>query len=415
VLPESAHKETLKKEYRPETEAEKLHTKMPKSTAFTIGGTLALSAVIALSMSFSHFQKKEKAEFEQATKASTTTSPKGQSDLDDKINANPNFEFSQFNGKPGHSAKKAATDEDLADLAATNYPVVKIKKGHIKGTGLKYLSKLDLEWLEIRNPQFDCKNVKYLKTFKCLKKYVMSVPELQDANLKDLADVKTLEDITITVGDITDKGVTYLTKLPNLKRLEISRCPKVSAEIGKKVATMKKLEYFTLPRMQSQSSLKAIANSNIKNIGLNELYLSGTDLKKICETLKPETLCLSNMTITDNDYSGLEKLSDLKKINLTYNLRFPPALLNALSCLNVPEIDFTESRIEPKQLAILLNNPHLQKLTCNFCYRLGNDDTENFVRLYKQKWKRDVQAIKLDFDPKELKNIEARPFEIDIP
>lgn len=414
VLPENEEKNTPKREYRPETEAEKRLSKMPKSTAFAIGGTLTLAAMIALTMSISYFQKKDKAELEEAGKAATISRPQGEKVIDDEFNANPNFEFSQFDGKPGHSAKKGATDEDLKDLVKTNYPVLKIKKGHISGTGLRYLSKLDLEWLEIRNPLFKCENVKYLKSFKCLKKYVMSVPELQDANLKDLADVKTLKDITITVGDITDKGVSYLTKLPNLKKLEISGCPKVSAEIGKKVATIKTLEYFTLPRMQSQSSLKAIANAKIKNIGLNGLYLSGTDLKKICETLKPETLCLSNMIITDNDYSGLEKLCDLKKINLTYNLKFSPALINALSSLNVPEIDFTESRLEPKQLSMLLNNPHLQKLTFNFCYRLSKDDTENFVKLYKQKWNRDVQAIKLDFDPKELKNIKSKPFEIDI-
>lgn len=414
VLPETTEKNSQKREYKPETEAEKRLSKMPKSTAFAIGGTLTLAAIIALSISISYFQKKDKAEFEQATKASTTISPKGQSDIDDKFNANPNFEFTHIDGKPVHSAKKQATDEDLKDLVKTNYPVLKIKKGHISGTGLRYLSKLDLEWLEIRNPQFKCENVKYLKSFKCLKKYVMSVPELQDENLKDLAEVKTLEEVIITVGDITDKGVGYLTKLPNLKRLEISRCPKVSLDIGKKVATIKTLNYFTLPTMQSPSSLKALAKSNIKSIGLNDLYLSGVDINKICTHLKPETLCIANMVATDNDYSGLQKLHELKKLDLTYNLQYSPALVDALSRIDVPEIDFTESRLKQPQLVNLLSNPNLKKITCNFCRNLRDDDMIYFAKEYKKRWNKDVKAIKLDFDQADLKDLKTKPFEIDI-
>jgi len=415
VLPDITEKSSQPKEFRPETEAEKRLSKMPKSTAFTIGGTLALAAVIALSMSFAHFQKKEKAQFEQATKASTTTSPKGQSEIDDKFNANPNFEFSQFEGKPGHSAKKAATDEDLKDLIATNYPVLKIKKGHIDGTGLKYLTKLDIEWLEIRNPRFNCNNVKYLKSFKCLKKYVMSVPELNDENMKDLADIKTLETLIITVGDITDKGVGYLTKLPSLKRLEINLCPKVSKEIGRKVATIKTLQYFTLPCMQSPASLAAISKANIKNIGLNSLYLTGKDLDLICVGLQPDTLCMSNIFIKDNNYSGLQKLKKLQKLDLTYNKIFAPGLITELSKLKVPEIDFTESHLNATQFKQLLNNPNLKKITCNFCRKLRDDNMEYFKTEYKKRWNKDVQAIKLDFDQADLNNLKSKPFEIDIP
>lgn len=411
---ETAQTNAPKREYRPETEAEKRLSKMPKSTAFAIGGTLTLAFIIALSMSISHFQKKDKAELEEAGKAATISRPQGEREIDDKFNANPNFEFTHIDGKPVHSAKKAATDEDLKDLVRTNYPILKIKKGRINGTGLRYLTKLDLEWLEIRNPQFKCENVKYLKSFKCLKKYVMSVPELKDENLKDLADVKTLEEVIITVGDITDKGVNYLLKLPNLKRLELSQCHKVSSDIGKKVATIKTLNYFTLPKMQSQSSLKAIANSNIKSIGLNGLYLSHGELTKICSSLKPKNLCITNMIVTDNDYSGLQNLSGLKTLDLNYNRNFSPQLLEELSRLNVPEIDFTESHLDANQLQKLLINPNLTKITCNFCRKLRDDDMDYFKNEYKKRWNKDVEAIKLDFDQTDLKNLESKPFEIDI-
>ncbi|MDX2107332.1 MAG: protein kinase [Candidatus Melainabacteria bacterium] len=412
VISETSPKEIPKKIYRPETEAEKRFSKLTKSTVFTIGGTLTLAAVIALSMSFSYFEKKGKAEFEEATKSKTSLSRTSETVLNKKFNANPNFEFGQFGGKPAHSAKKESKDEDLKDLRETNYPVLKIKKGHITGTGLKYLTKNDLEWLEIRNPQFICSNVKYLKSFKCLKKYVMSVPELQDENLKELAQVKTLEDITITVGDITDKGVIYLSNLPNLKRLEISNCPKVSPDIGKKLASIRTLTYFTLPGMQSQQSLKAISSSQIKEIGLNGLCLSGAEFTKICSALKPESLCISNMVIKDQDYSGLEKLAGLKKLDFTYNRKFTEALMLELTRIKVPEIDFTESRLEPAQLQKLLLNPNLKKITCNFCRNLKEEDMKKFIQDYKNKWNQNIQAIKLDFDQFEINDMKSKPFRL---
>lgn len=85
-----------------------------------------------------------------------------------------------------------------------------------------------------------------------------------------------------------------------------------------------------------------------------------------------------------------------------------------LSKLNVPEIDFTESRLEPASLQKLLLNPNLKKITCNFCRKLRDDDMDKFMADYKSKWRREVKAIKLDFDQADLKNMKTKPFEVDI-
>lgn len=400
--------------YRPETEMEKRLSKFSKNTALVIGALLMVGVVLVLYLSYQHFETKHKAETEGATKVHVELKETANKDADDNYNKNTNFEYGYSEGQRVLLTKKSTRDSDLADIVNSTATVLRIKKGKVKGSGLAYLAKIPLTGIEISSSGFDCRFLSYLKNIKTLKKANLILSDLSDEHVKIIAGVESLEELSIRDAKlITDKGVEYLLSLPNLKKLELIQCPRLSKDVGKKVAQIRTLTEFTMPCMQSPSSLKALQNSNVVCLGIFGLNLNAKELETICANRKLKSLWISNIQMKDNDYSALSKLSGLEKLDLTLEVRFLPELFSALTKVNVPTVDLSNSYVTPKSLHQFINNPYLKKITCDACKGINTKDITAFTQAYEKKWKHPISVTKIGLDEDEIKDFKEMPFIID--
>ncbi len=394
--------------YRPETEAEKRLSKFSKSQALIIGGVLAIGAATALYFTNNYFQSRDK-ETEPALKATSKTITPLEKEYDEAANKNPNIEYTTFDGTPAVITKKSTTDADLADLNTSKFFVLKLKKGHTTGSGLAYLTKKPITWIDVRATEFDCKNLKYISQFQKLEKLELTKPELTDSNLKEVAKSKSIKDLTIRGGRITNNGIASLAEMPKLEKLGLYNCPSLTKEAGKKIALIKSLKYFRPPADQSESSWKSIAASKIDNLDLIGLSIGAKSFEIICSNPKLEFLCISDIKLAGNNYSALEKLKNLKTLGLHHATELPPALIDAASRLNVSVVDLSYSNVNRGKLFALLNNPNLTKLICNNCPKITKEDTARFEADYEKKWNKKVIAENVGFDPGEIDELKKNP------
>ena len=74
-----------------------------------------------------------------------------------------------------------------------------------------------------------------------------------------------LEEVNIFVSpDLTDEGLVALGKLPNLKTLQISSCPKVTGAFFTKLKTHHKLTQLSLSNMDLPSSSLWYCSSSLE-------------------------------------------------------------------------------------------------------------------------------------------------------
>ncbi len=389
---------------RKETVVEKLISKFSRKTALTTGGVLSLFVVTALGVSYQNYFKNDSAKNEGAIKAPTKPRETKEEALDDGIDRNPNFEYTTYDGSSAIITKKQTTDADFKDIVDFNFHVLKIKKGHVKGTGLEYISKKPLFWIDIKNSEFDCKNLKYLSYFDKLEKLELTLSSLNDSDLKEILKAKSINDLSINTGKITDEGIALLANLPKLEKLSMYDCSLVSKDVGKSIAKIKTLKHLRLSSLPSANSFKSIAGSEIDSLNVQDLTIDAVTFQQICSNPNLKELCVTNIRLDGNDYSPLTKMTNLQKLNLQFEEHFPTELMSTLTKINVPEIDFNNSLVSPKQLDIILNNPNLNTILCTNCKRLTQKDTAQFELEYFKKWKKKLIAENHSFDRSEMED-----------
>lgn len=115
-------------------------------------------------------------------------------------------------------------DENLKHLAG----LTKLKyinasgTRNIKGSGLKYLSKLpNLRTLDMRCNKLDREAFMLLKSFKSLETLLLSASSVTDEDLEFISSMENLKYITLHYTDITDGGLKYLSQLKALRYVSL--------------------------------------------------------------------------------------------------------------------------------------------------------------------------------------------------
>ena len=175
-------------------------------------------------------------------------------------------------------------------------------------------------------------------------------------DLKPIARLNAVKEVTLNWNSVDDDGLKYLSGLSSLNRLELDGCPVTDSGMVE-LANLKKIEYLSL------------AFTNVTDDGLHELrklrnlkYLSleGTDVSgDIYIHLKKfqhlETLKLSSTKIGQSEIEMIAELSRLKKLYIAdTNVSDLDAILRNLPNLRWLVVDGTN--VDDNLIASLKGN-----------------------------------------------------------
>ncbi|PQO46276.1 leucine-rich repeat domain-containing protein [Blastopirellula marina] len=177
-----------------------------------------------------------------------------------------------------------------------------------------------------------------------------------DAGIESLLDVDGLQHVSIFLAPhITDKSLEHISKLPNLRLLDIAKAP-ITNQGFAHLAGMTKLESLRIhadppiqpidvERIRQLKSLEKLVGLELRGKGFDDQFLAA-----IAPLPKLEWIYLAGTSITDADLPPLKECPALSRITLSGN-SITPAGLEAIGFLNDPQVhpkDYYERKLPTK-------------------------------------------------------------------
>ena len=195
---------------------------------------------------------------------------------------------------------------------------------------------------------------------------------------------RNLESLTISLDKyITCDPLRYISKLSNLKSLEISSSSNINESL-KKITNLEKLSNLSITFCQIDlegcSALKKF--KNLTDLSINQPKLKDAKiLESLSEMEKLESLSLCNTEFTGTDYIHLEKYPNLRSLEfgckkqLDYDLVYIGRIQN-LTSLRFGSCDLTRSGLKH-----LINLENLKNLIISECKNVTDDSFQDITQM----------------------------------
>lgn len=168
------------------------------------------------------------------------------------------------------------------------------------------------------------------------------VYRLSDDELLFCDHLSGLRYVQLQDNKITDKGLSHISELPNIKNLDVDRADVTAAGLIK-MKCFPMLQSLRAGDIKDASGLlpALMGNQNLRELSLSNLRLTDSDLEKVSTVSNLQYLNLSwNKNITDDGLKHLTKLRYLKKLNLAQCSITPASLtyFRQMRLTQVPEL-----------------------------------------------------------------------------
>jgi len=267
-----------------------------------------------------------------------------------------------------------------------------------------YLAQIPtLEYLELNYScltDFSAPEIAKLPKLKSLHAFGPNL--LTNSGLRHLVKIKSLEFLSTGSDAVTDIGLADLVQLPNLKTLRLI-CPKITDKGLSEIANMKNLEKLSLTvsyPFQSEQTFITISDitclnemTNLKSLALDGVNQDGSGMD-ISRLKKLENLTIGlkstwppgvktrpkqDKSFQDIDLQCLANLKHLKQLHLRCNRDITDkGLMHLKGLTNLETLDLTEASLTDAGLAYLKDMKNLDDL------RIGGDFTEKGLQHLKE-------------------------------
>jgi Leucine-rich repeat (LRR) protein len=213
------------------------------------------------------------------------------------------------------------TDAGLPDLESLdNLEELELATDRLTGAGLRGLARLrSLRYLFLHG-QDSAEAILQLQAPPSLRILCVNVRPFGDAGVQAISRLKQLERFSAHWdGTITDRGVGYLARLPNLKKLDIGSA-QITDEGAKVLGQIRTLEYLDLPAIGlTDAGLAHVANlQELKFLSVGSFTgspLTDQTLARLAGLSKLEDLNIGG-TFTDEGMKSLGGVQSLKALSL---------------------------------------------------------------------------------------------------
>ena len=141
---------------------------------------------------------------------------------------------------------------------------------------------------------------------------------VDDATLKDIGRAKTLKSITLSGLQITDEGLAELGKLPNLEKLSLSSCDKITGDgfaAFEYPESMKDLNLEYAGQLSDQGLKELSRFTNLEHLRMLEnKKIKGEGFECLAAMKKLKTLSCPDTAIADEHLALLNGIETLEKI-----------------------------------------------------------------------------------------------------
>ncbi len=299
-------------------------------------------------------------------------------------------------------AMKNITDKGIAHLTKMrSLKQLHIESAKITDKGLLSLSRIKtLEHLELPGPLNGITDtgVSSLGTLPNLKSLKINQPlraedYYTDKSLEALANCKKLEKLGIGSPGITDVGLSYVAKLPNLNELLLFNCDNITNEGLANMTESKSLRSFrifgaknvTVAGVNKLNSLKNLTKLEIKEIKSKDTILDISELTNL-EFLHLGSRYLKDEKFTDVD---LKCLANHKKLNTLF--LFPrdftdKGMVTMSNMTNMRSLSIYGSDLTDEGLKYLTNLKKLEELSIvsSISSDTGGNITEKGLRYLEE-------------------------------
>ena len=241
----------------------------------------------------------------------------------------------------------------LKDIASLRILSFYEDRCRITDAGLVHISNLaNLEnlSLSVTGPVTD-EGIAHLVKMRSLRKLDIGSSQVTDRGLAHLKQIKTLERLDLPQRDqrITDIGLAHLAELPNLKCLHVSRGHYVDPKMNKEYYTDKGLAELAKCRLLEELSIGSIGITDAgmehitKLTNLKDLNLFGCDNvtdKGVAKLRTLKSLTSLNISHAEVTFSGLAQLNSLSNLTRLYvdNLKRGGAMLDLSGLTNLENV-----------------------------------------------------------------------------
>jgi beta-lactamase regulating signal transducer with metallopeptidase domain/Leucine-rich repeat (LRR) protein len=226
------------------------------------------------------------------------------------------------------------TDAGLSELAALrNLEELELASDRLTGAGLRGLARLrSLRYLFLHG-QLSGGALAQLQVPPSLRILCVNLKPFGDAGMEAISRLGQLERFSAHWDEtITDRGVGYLPRMPNLRMLDVGSA-RITDEAAKVLGQIRTLDYLTLPTFGlTDAGLEHVANlENLRCLSVacfTGSPLTDQTLARLARLPKLEELTIAG-AFTDEGMKSLGGMGAMKALCLTFAPLMDPRVTNA--------------------------------------------------------------------------------------
>jgi len=208
---------------------------------------------------------------------------------------------------------------------------------------------------------------------------------ITDAGTRVLAGLDSLEFLSLTQLDVGDKALDNVSRLKNLKRLKLARCPNVTAEGLAELAECHGLVQLDLRdcTQVDDNWLRQISKlTTLRDLKLNSPKITDAGLAGLEPLTHVAVLGLDDCTGISN--AGFAIVQSMPEMTFFSACRTPigdAGLAHFSGAVNMRRLRLANTQISNAGLAVLESMPKLESLDVSGCAKIGDDGMQHLKLL----------------------------------
>jgi Leucine-rich repeat (LRR) protein len=205
------------------------------------------------------------------------------------------------------------------------------------------------------------KDIEYFRTINGITKLSLNHCKVGDLGAFEISKIQSLVNLEICGNNLTNNGITYISKLTNLKYLNIGQ--NYFDQLGLQKISELNLIHINLNRIKfNLSMIKILSNMKILSLSLFYSCLSEEYVTEISKISTLVRLSIKFCFVTPDGAKQLAKLNNLRYLDISDNELYNIGAIRISQMRNLVKLDISSNNITRSGITKLINLKNLTTL-----------------------------------------------------